>query len=166
MIYKIGFASLKQCNIASSLNSIPIPYKAIPCVKNTSTKPPLAQISKDDHTLNHTTLSPPFLQTTARRYTNSVFFNLVTPSWITKSDISASPKIRFLIAWARFITSSLINKLRLQIPCTSMSPSPPIYNTYNWGFTWNPVKHLWWRFFRKYSQPAKAVDYSHRGAPL
>ena len=111
--------------------------------KNTSTKPPLAQSSKDDHTLNHTTPSPPFLQTTARRYTNLVFSNLVTPSWITTSDISASPKIKFLRAWWRRTTFSRFSKMRLQVPCTSISPSPPICNTYNRGYTWNPAKHLW-----------------------
>ena len=99
-------------------------------MKNTSTKPPLAQSSKDAHTLNHTTPSPPFLQTTARRYTNPVFFNLVTPSWITTSDISASPKTRFLIAWLSLTISSLFIKLRLQIPCTSISPSPTIEGTF------------------------------------
>ena len=100
-------------------------------------------------TKSHTP-SPPFLQTSTRRYTNPVFFNLVTPSWITTSDISTSTKIRFHIVWWSLITSSLHTKLRLQIPCTSNSPSHHIYNAYNRVCIWNPAKHIWRGLFWKY----------------
>ena len=61
--------------------------------------------------------------------------------YITKSKTSCS-----LIEPHNYF---LYTKLRLQIPCTSNSPTPHIYNTYNRRYIWNPAKHLWWCLFCK-----------------
>ena len=41
----------------------------------------------------------------------------------------------------------LYTSLRLQIPCTYILPTLPIYSTSNWRRMSNPVKQLWWRIF-------------------
>ena len=72
----------------------------------------------------------PFPQTTTRRYTNLVFFNLVTPSRITASDISISPKVRFLIVCSSLNyfpvrQTAVTNSIHFQSTCTPLLPPPP-----------------------------------------
>ena len=55
----------------------------------------------------------------SRRYTIVVFFNPVTPSRITISDICKSPQVRFLIVWSGHIyfplsRPSVTNFMQLQ----------------------------------------------------
>ena len=73
---------------------------------STETEPPLVESFKwAPHTLNHTTSSPPF-PNTSRRYMTTVFFNpvliLLLPSPINTSQISKSPQVIFLLVWSRF----------------------------------------------------------------
>ena len=120
-----------------------------------------------------TTAFSTFPQTTTRRYTNLVFFNLVTPSRITASDISISPKVRFLIVCSSLNyfpvrQTAVTNSIHFQSTCTP-PPSPPlalpIYSTYNRGYIWNPAKHLQWGLFFKYSEPVEAVAYFQGETP-
>ena len=100
----------------------------------------------------------------SRRYTNQVFFNLVTPSLITTSDIFKSPQVRFLIVW------SILNYFTVHQPAVKnsmlfKSTDIPIYSTSNRRHIWNPAMHLRWGLFCENSQFVEAVGCFREGAP-
>ena len=139
-----------------SLRQFPKELKShSPHVNTTSTLPPLAWSSKGtQHTLNQTSPSTPFLLTwdKSKRYTTFVFFNPVTPSWITTSGIPKSPNVKLLIVWSNlnhFLVHqhAATNSLEFTYECTCSLPTPHIYSTSSQNRVWNLVESLQWSFF-------------------
>ena len=111
------------------------------------------------NTLNHTAPSPPSLKSIGEEIHDLVFFNLVTPSWITTSGIPKSPELRFLIAyivWSNlnhFLVHQLAatNSIQAQSTHSSSPPTPKIYRTSSRIHTWNPNGGLRWSSFERSS---------------
>ena len=109
------FTFLKQCNIILSLN----PHKTktiLPIREKDINRTTISLITYRGftHIKSHHPSSP-LPPNKSRRYTNPVFFNSVTPSWITTSGISKLPQVRFFIVWSRLhYFTATTNSMHLQ----------------------------------------------------
>ena len=75
-----------------------------------------------------------------------VFFNPVTPSWITTIGISKSLEVWFLIVWSS-LNLFLVHQPAAKNSMQLQSTHTPIYSNSSQIRAWNPVECLRWRFF-------------------
>ena len=97
---------------------------------------------------------------------NLVFFNAITSSRINTNNVPTyitTSKISYSLIKAQLLPCAIVSGYKFHALTVHQHPTfttPPIR-----GRIWNPVKHLWWGLFYKYSQPVEAIGYFRGGAP-